>query len=181
METNFTFAQMNLIKGLRKFWEQQVLWMRSFIISNIEELDDLPYVTQRLFRNSEDFIYLLEVFFGREQAERFASFITVHMSRIMYLIDALKNNDQASVDRLTQELNRNADEMAGFFALMNPFWMEEQWRMYLYNLVSLTVNQIVARLADNYQEDIRIFDQIEENVYAMSDYMAQGIMYSFNV
>ena len=105
-----TEGQLNLIKEIRKFWEQQVMWMRFYIQSAVREDPDLQAVLNRLFINSRDFYYLLLVFFGRPAAERFASFITVHMSRIVSLIDALKANDQETVNRLTVELNENANE-----------------------------------------------------------------------
>ena len=174
-----TSGQLNLIKELRRFWEQQVMWMRFFIISKIAGHDDLEYVTQRLFSNSRDFFYLLRVFFGDAQAERFARFLTFHMSNIGQLIDALKNNDRETADRLTVQLNQNAREMASFFAQMNPFWEEEQWTQLLYNLVTLTINQIVARLSGNYADDIITFDKNDENAYKIADYLANGIIYSF--
>ena len=175
----YSSGELNLIKELRRFWSQQVQWMRHFIISSAEELDDLPMVMQRLYANSSDFFYLLRVFFGSAQAERFARFLTFHMATLGQLIQALMRKDQAEADRLTVELNRNAREMAVFLDLMSPYWEEEQWYQLLYNLVSLTINEMVARIADNYEEDIEIYDRIEENAYNIADYLANGIIYNF--
>jgi hypothetical protein len=173
-------SHLNVYKELRRFWEQQVLWMRSFIISSVDELDDLVPVTERLFRNANDFLLLLQAIFGRRQSERFASFITAHMSRIRELIDAMKRGDQENIDRLTAELYENAETMASIFAMMNPFWQEEQWNLFLYNFVNLTIQQIVARLARDHEAGIRIFDEVENNIYRIADYMAEGIIFSFN-
>jgi hypothetical protein len=101
------------------------------------------------------------------------------MANLGQLMDALMNNDQEAANRLTVALNQNAKEMAAFLDLMNPYWEEEQWRQLLYNLVSLTINQMVARLAGNYEEDLVIFDNIEENAYQIADYLANGIIHSF--
>ncbi len=174
-----TEGQLNLIKEVRKFWEQQVMWMRFYIQSAIRDDPDMPAILNRLFANSQDFYYLLIVFFGRPAAERFASFITAHMSRIVSLIDALKNNDQETVNRLTVELNQNANDWAAFLAQMNPYWEEIQWKQLLQSFVSQTVNEIVAIMAGNYEEGIRIFDNIEQVAYDIADYLAKGIVASF--
>ncbi|MGI6728311.1 MAG: hypothetical protein ACOX4P_07175 [Anaerovoracaceae bacterium] len=176
---NFTFEQVNLMKEVRRFWEQQVMWMRFFIISTVEGLKDLPVVTQRLFLNPRDFYYLLRIFFGDAEANRFADFLTFHMSNLGHLLKALMNNDQEAANRFTVDLNRNAKEMASFLSQMNPYWEEERWTELLYNLVSLTINQMVARIAGNYAEDIEIFDKNEENAYKIADYLSKGIIYSF--
>ena len=174
-----TEGQLNLIKEIRKFWEQQVMWMRFYIQSAVREDPDLQAVLNRLFVNSRDFYYLLLVFFGRSAAERFASFITAHMSRIVSLIDALKANDQETVNRLTVELNENANEWAAFLAQMNPYWEEMQWRQLLQSFVGQTINEVISIMAGEYEEGIRIFDNIENIAYDIADYLAKGIIFSF--
>ena len=52
--------------------------------------------------------------------------------------------------------------------------------MFLYNFVNLTIQQIVARLARDHEAGIRIFDEVENNIYRIADYMAEGIIFSFN-
>lgn len=47
----YSVGEVNLIKELRRFWAQQVQWMRHFIISSAEGLEDLPLVMQRLYIN----------------------------------------------------------------------------------------------------------------------------------
>ena len=84
--------------------------MQFYIQSAVREDPDLQAVLNRLFVNSRDFYYLLLVFFGRSAAERFASFITAHMSRIVSLIDALKANAQETENRLTIEMNKKANQ-----------------------------------------------------------------------
>ncbi|HZK01851.1 MAG TPA: hypothetical protein VFC96_03210 [Anaerovoracaceae bacterium] len=174
-----TIGQLNLIKEIRRFWEQQVMWMRFYIQSAIRNDPDMTVVLQRLFANSQDFFYLLLVFFGRAAAERFASFITAHMSRIVALIDAMKNNDQAAINQLTVELNQNANNFAAFLGQMNPFWEERQWRQLLQSFVGQTIDEIVAIMAGQYEEGVRIFDNIENIAYEIADYLAKGIISSF--
>lgn len=174
-----TEGQLNLIKEIRKFWEQQVMWMRFYIQSAVRDDPDMPAVLNRLFINSRDFYYLLIVFFGRSAAERFASFITAHMSRIVSLIDALKSNDQETVNRLTVELNENASDWAAFLGQMNPYWEETQWRQLLQSFVGQTINEVVAIMSGDYEEGIRIFDNIENVAYEIADYLTKGIIFSF--
>lgn len=178
---SITQGQLNLINEIRRFWEQQVMWMRFFIISTIENRPDLPQVTERLYANSRDFFYLLRVFFGDAQAQRFARFLTFHMANLGQLLYAIMNNNQEEANRITAALNQNANEMALFFSTMNPFWEEEQWRQLLFNLVRLTTDQMVAHLGGDYAESISIFDRNEENAYNIADYLAKGIIQSFTL
>ena len=172
-----TEGQLNLIKEIRKFWEQQVMWMR-FIFK-------APYGMIRYARSAQQTVYKFPGFllfvdrFGRSAAERFASFITAHMSRIVSLIGALKSNDQETVNRLTVELNENASDWAAFLGQMNPYWEETQWRQLLQSFVGQTINEVVAIMSGDYEEGIRIFDNIENVAYEIADYLAKGIIFSF--
>ncbi len=56
---------------LRKLWEQHIMWTRSFIISTVDNLGDIEFVTKRLLRNPSDFAAVLKNYYGSEKADKF--------------------------------------------------------------------------------------------------------------
>ncbi|MGI6734061.1 MAG: hypothetical protein ACOX4J_07850 [Anaerovoracaceae bacterium] len=62
---------------------------------------------------------------------------------------------------------------------MNPYWEETQWRQLLQSFVGQTINEVVAIMSGDYEEGIRIFDNIENVAYEIADYLAKGIIFSF--
>ncbi|MDD4583627.1 MAG: acetylglutamate kinase [Eubacteriales bacterium] len=177
----FTYTEMNFISEIRKIWLNQAMWMRSFIVSTLENLGDTMAVTKRLFENADDFNNLLKVFFGEQVAENFAGLLSNHMSNLWQLVIAEKNKDSETADKSTVALYQNADEIAAFLAQINPYWEEEKWKSLIYEHISMTIKEIELRLEGKYEEAISVYDSIEENAYLIGDYMAKGIIETFTI
>lgn len=168
-----------LSKRLRNLWEQHVYWTRFFIISTAADLCDLKPVTNRLLRNPDDFAKLLAPFYGEKITGEFKELFTEHLLIAADLVNAAKMQDNRKVEDARRRWYENAEEIARFLSEINPCWSEHKWRELLFNHLEMTEMEAVLRLNCEFEEDIKVFDKIEEEALKMADYMACGIIKQF--
>lgn len=165
----------NLRDQLRKLWEEHVAWTRMLIISMASNLPDQEAVTQRLLQNPGDFAVLLRPIYGEIPSSIFASLLRSHLVIASQLIQAsIKDDKQAAAD-LENRWYANAEEISQLLAHINPFWSKDEWNTMFREHLDLTKKQAVARLEKNYNEDIHLYDTIENQALEMADLMYSGI------
>ena len=69
--------------------------------------------------------------------------------------------------------------MAELFSSINPFYPKEEVRQMLYEHLKLTSDEVSARIAGNYNEDIKAFDLVQREILKMSQYFVNGIVRQF--
>src|SRR5437763_1489877 len=60
----------DLRNGMRKLWSEHVMYTRTYIISALATLPDLPSVTQRLLRNQDDIGNAIKPLYGDEAGKK---------------------------------------------------------------------------------------------------------------
>lgn len=175
------YGQMNLMNELRKLWEQHVIWTRLFIVSALGELPDLEATTKRLLRNPMDFANVLEIYYGRQKADTFRGLLEEHVKIAASIVNSAKEGNAKAVDQYSKLWYRNADQIAGFLAGINPFWTDEEWKTLLYEHLRMTTDEAVARLSGEFTKDVILFDIIEEQALDMADAMAAGMIRQFQI
>lgn len=176
MRNGFTQQHICLMNQLRQLWEQHVYWTRFFIISTAAELGDLEPVTNRLLENPKDFADLLELYYGENIAGQFEELFTQHLMIAGDLVNAAKNGEASKADEARKKWYANADEIARFLSVINPCWDEMKWKNMMYSHLGMTEKEATLRLQGNYEADIKVFGQIENEALEMADYMFCGIM-----
>lgn len=168
-----------IVNTMRKLWSQHVYWTRFFIISTAEELQDLKYVTNRLLENPGDFAKVLKNFYGEKKADEFKKLLTVHLQLAGELVNADKDMDKAKADELRKKWYSNADDIAEFLSVINPYWSKHKWHNMMYSHLNMTEKEAALRLQKEYPRDIEMFESIEKEALEMGDYMAFGIFRQF--
>lgn len=171
--------QLALMNKMRELWVQHVAWTRMTIISMVSNAADVSFVTNRLLRNPADFARQLMPLYGREIASEFESLLRSHLEIAARLVkEAIAGNDRA-VAEAERQWYANADKIAAFLARINPNWSERKWREMLHEHLALTKAEAVNRIQGNFAEDIRLYDEIENQALQMADYMSEGIIKQF--
>ena len=169
----------DIINKIRKLWSQHVYWTRFFIISTAEELQDLKYVTDRLLENPGDFAKVLRMFYGDKKANEFKKLLTEHLQIAGELVNADKDKNTVKADGLRKKWYANADDIAEFLSVINPYWSRQKWHDMMYSHLNMTEKEAGFRLQKEYPKDIEMFESIEKEALEMGDYMASGIMRQF--
>lgn len=174
-----TTSEVDLMNNMRALWEQHVIWTRLFIISVVDNLKDLDFVTKRLLKNPVDIGNLFRVYYGEAIAKKITDLLTEHLAIAGDLVKALKKGDNVKATALDKRWYKNADDMAFAFASINPHYVEKEVKEMLYKHLDLTKREAADRLAGNYAADIEDFDNIEKQALMMADYFSKGIVNQF--
>ncbi|MGN1194635.1 MAG: acetylglutamate kinase [Acutalibacteraceae bacterium] len=176
MRNELNGRQICLMNQLRLLWEQHVYWTRFFIISTAADLPDLKCVTERLFRNPEDFARTLAPIYGNKAASQFQKLLHEHLAIGGELVNAAKNQNQKLADNARKRWYENADCIAAFWASLNCCRIEEKWKCMLYSHLEMTEKEATLRLNGEYAADIKMFDCIEKEALKMADCMFSDIL-----
>lgn len=177
----YTRRQIDLMNKMRMLWEQHIQWTRAFIISTAANLGDLEAVTKRLLENPADFAETLKPFYGCKISDEFKKLFTQHLLIAADLVNALKANNKGKADAARKKWYANADDISVFLSKINPNWNKAKWRTLLGSHLQMTEKEAILRLRGNYAEDIKIYDDIEQEALKMADYMSTGIIRQFSV
>ncbi|MBQ9266986.1 MAG: acetylglutamate kinase [Clostridia bacterium] len=171
--------QVQLLEQMNLVWEQHIMWMRMLLISIAEDLKDLDATQARLLRNPGDIANVFMPYYGDAVAGEIERLLTEHLVIGKDLIVALKNGRQQEAMLLNRRWYQNADDMAIAFSNINPYYHREEIRKMLYDHLRLTTNEVSARLKGNYEEDIRAYDMVQQEILKMSQFFVNGIVKQF--
>lgn len=177
--SGFNRQQVDLINEMRELWEEHIAWTRMAIISMVENLSDVDLVTKRLLRNPSDFAMVLSSLYGDKIASKFEELFKDHLVIASELVKAVKSGDDKAAEDAEKRWYDNADKLAKFLASINPYWTEDLWKDMLYKHLDQTKYQAASRIKKNYEDDIKIYDDIQNQVMKMADMMSEGIMRQF--
>ena len=169
----------DLINHFRMLWEQHVFWTRLAVMALIHDLPETELILQRLLRNPMDFANALQPFYGDEIAREFANLLTAHLTIAADLVKAAKAGDNEAVTEADQKWRENAEQIAELLGNINPDWSVDDWSAMLNEHLDFLSADVSDMLAENYQESVNNFDQIEMQALEMADMMAEGIAMQF--
>lgn len=174
-----TYGQLNLIKDTRTILIHLVSWMRQYFQSIIMSLTNLEAIRSRLYDVPLEIYHTFLPFFGSIVAERFLNLLTIQISILGILAEAIKNGDQEAVNTNTVRLYEHANELAEFLSQINPYWNQTQWQSLINQFLRMSIDQMVAIASGNYDRDVEIYDRLERHTYIIADYVSSGIIQYF--
>ncbi len=177
-ESYLTYEQVNIIIAFQKLWLDIASWMRSFIKADIYETKNLQSTKDYLLTLPSEFYNTFAIFYGPVTAQRIANFMQRFIEAGMKVVESLKYGDAILSDSRIVEWYKIADEFSAFLGQINIYWDEAQWKYLLYQYIKLKIDEINAIVNDNFEEEITLYNAIEDMVFLMASYMARGIISS---
>jgi hypothetical protein len=171
-----TSGQMNLINTLRKFWLELPMWRRAYLVSYASNFGDVEMVGNKLYQMPTDIGDVLEVFFGDTIARKIEGMLREQIVIGAEILRSEKTGDTKAINESTARLYQNADQMAAYFAQINPNWDETVWKNLLYDYYKTTILEMVTILAGKYAESITLYESMENQALNLADYMAKGMI-----
>lgn len=171
--------QVNLLKDMNLVWEQHIMWTRMLLISIAENLKDLEATQSRLLQNPEDIANIFRIYYGNATANILQKLLTEHLVIGKNLIVALKDGNQTLAKELEDNWYKNADDMADVFSRINPFYPKDQITHMLYDHLRLTTQEVMSRLKNDYNADIKAYDMVQKEILHMSQFFVDGIVRQF--
>ena len=169
--------EMALHDAMRKLWEDHIIWTRVFIISAAADLPDKASATDRLLQNQVDIGNAIKPYYGDAAGDKLTALLKEHITTAAEIVTAAKAGDKAKQDDATKRWLANADQIADFLSNANPKnWPQGEMRKMMRDHLSLTTEEVVARLQNNWAADIAAFDKVHDQILHMADMLAAGIV-----
>jgi hypothetical protein len=87
--------------------------------------------------------------------------------------------DQAKFQEQDAAWDSNAREIAAFLSGANPHWPESDVYDLLNLHLSLTKDEVVARLEKNWDKDVTAFEEIFTEILTVADTLSDGLVKQF--
>lgn len=168
-----------LMNLFRMLWEQHSHWTAMAIISIIHDLPEREMVIQRLLRNATDFANAFSQYYGVDSAQALGDLMTRHLTIAAEVVEAAKTGDTDALANADQRWRENAEQIASLLASMNEYWSVDDWSAMLFEHLNLLTDFVTAVLTQNYQDAVKLIDDIEMQVLDMADMMSMGIARQF--
>jgi len=171
--------QQDFRNGMRKLWEDHVVWTRLFLVSAAAGLGDKDLVLQRLLRNQQDIGTAMKVFYGHAAGDRISALLTEHIVIAGDIVTNLMQHNRESATRAVRKWHVNADEIAKFLSDANPAWKFSDLRTAMYHHLKHTQAEVTAHLAQDWAGSIQAYDEVHDQILVMADRLSDGIQKQF--
>jgi len=165
----------NLQNVMRLVWLQHVYWTRMFLVDNANKLKSLPATQARLMQNPKDIAGIFADYISESDTNTMEALLTSHVQIGGNLITALRDNDTEKAKMLNKAWYENADELAEFFAKLNPHYDYDSMHDMFKQHLDLTSQQVLEYLQSDYNASINSFGKIEDSILQMADMLSVGL------
>jgi hypothetical protein len=163
--------------AMRKLWEDHITWTRVFIISAAADLPDKSVATERLLQNQVDIGNAIKAYYGDEAGNKLTTLLKEHITTAAEIVAAAKAGDKPKQDDATKRWFTNADQIATYLSDANPKnWPRAEMQKMMRDHLTLTTEEVVARLQGNWAADIAAYDKVHEQILQMADMLSAGII-----
>jgi len=165
---------------MQQLWEDQVSWMRNYIISAAADLPDKDVVAERLMRNQEQIGSFMKPFYGVGAGDKLTALLKEHIRISTEVVAAAKAGDAAKQGEAAARWNKNADDIAAFLSKANPKnWQLDEMRTLMHEHLQLTSDETAARMGGHYGDDIAAHDKVHRQILKLADKLSTGIADQF--
>lgn len=171
------YSPEDLRNALRQLWSQYSLWTRFYLISKIDNLEDLEVVTNRLYEVPIDFYNVLRIYYGNASAQEFENLMREQITLTIQLISEIK--DGRSPDIVRNSWKENADQIVELLTRLNPYWDAPSLKNLFYNHLDMTEYEAQKRVNKQYAADVYEYNFIEYHTLMFADYIWHGIINQF--
>ena len=169
----------SLKAALRRLWADHVIWTRQYVVAAVAGTPDADAAAGRLLKNQDDIGGAIVPFYGAAAGQALTGLLKQHIMIAVDLIEAAKASDDDRFKVKDEQWTRNAEEIADLLSGANPNWPKKDVVDLLGLHLSLTKQEVVARLQSDWSADVEAFDQIFTEIMTVADVLADGIVKQF--
>lgn len=165
--------------AMRKLWSDHVVWTREYIVAAVAGTPDADAAATRLLRNQEDLGAAIAPLYGRAAAAKLTALLKSHITIAVKLVAAARAGKKAEFTKQDKLWSANAEDIATFLSDANPDWSRKDLSNLLALHLSLTKAEAVARLDQDWDADVKAFDDIFVEIMTVADALTEGIIKQF--
>lgn len=170
-----------LKQDMRKLWTDHVVWTRDYIIAIAATggTADAPSALNRLMKNQEDIGGAVAKFYGDVAGKQLTTLLKEHIAIAGDLVKAAKAGDKSAQQAADTKWHQSATQIADFLSKANPNWSRATLADLMNEHLATTTDEVVARLNQNWDGDVRAFDAVYDHILHMADALSDGIVKQF--
>ena len=172
-------SRMEWQREIESLWMDFLFWVRYYIFSLMLQRRDISYVAVRTLRNATDFADALSAYYGQEAAKRLEEYMTQHLLLLAQIAAIVSTGQDDSP--MKEAWYQNAEDIAGFFAEVNPYWEKAYWLRLLRYRYDMEENLIELLHEQKYEESVTQYDLAFGNARELMEYMVYGIARQFQL
>jgi hypothetical protein len=165
---------------MRRLWTEQGEWLRTYIVSRLSDLPNAKKIASRLMRNQEQIGRALKPFYGRAAGRQMTILLKENINIIESLIGTLRMNDKNLYEQKKEAWVANANAIAIFLNSANPRYFQfDEVRVAFRSLVDLTAREINSHLANDWDTNIAVHEDLVEQGVKVADQLSDGLVKQF--
>jgi hypothetical protein len=172
-------SEVDLKTAMRKLWEDHVTWTRNVIFCIMDDLQGTDQAVNRLLKNQEDIGDAIKPYYGNDAGKKLTELLKTHITTAADLLKAAKSDNKAVFDDANKKWFENADRISEFLSKANPNWKLEDMKTMMHDHLKFTTDEAVARKNKNFDEDVKDYDNVHNEILKMSDMLSDGIVKQF--
>jgi hypothetical protein len=168
-----------LRQDMRKLWTDHVVWTRAYVVAAVGDQPDAQSAAARLLKNQEDIGQAVATFYGKPAGDKLTALLKEHITIAVDLIKFAKAGDKTSQQQADAKWHKNGEDIADFLSKANPNWPRATLVDMMNKHLSTTTDEVVARLTNNWDADVKSFDAVYQHILMMADALSDGIVKQF--
>jgi len=165
--------------AMHKLWEDHIVWTRNVILNIIDGLPGTEQAVNRLLSNQDDIGNAVKPFYGEAGGKELTRLLREHITIAADLLKAARAGDNPAVTVANKKWFVNADEISDFLSKANPNWKLDDMKKMMHDHLTLTTDEVMARLKKDYVADVKAYDKVHDEILMMADMLTDGIVKQF--
>lgn len=171
--------ELELNNDMRQAWTQHAFWTMIFQNSLFNSLGDTEAVKRRLMQNPEDIADVFDKFYSRAMVNQLTQLLEEHIRLAGEIMTAMRDGETQKTDQLERQWYQNAENIARLLSNANSEYSYEELLRMLTRHLDMLKRQMTAGLNKEYDNEINLFDENENQLMELADYLTEGLLAQF--
>jgi hypothetical protein len=164
---------------MRKLWEDHITYTRNYIISALADVPDADAVSKRLLKNQDEIGDAIKPYYGEDAGKKLSGLLRDHILIATEVVKAAKADQKDQLADAQKKWSANGKDIAAFLSGANPNWPKQSLEDMLQKHLDLTTGEVVGRLKQDWEGDIRSYDEGHVHMLMFADTLTDGIAKQF--
>lgn len=164
---------------MRELWEDNVSWIRNYIISEISMTGERRVISRKLLQNQDNIGNAIKPYYGDTAGNELTNLLRNHFSISEKIINAIKENNKTELRTEQDKWSQNSDEIAIFLNKLNPNLNKNEISNTLQKNLDLTVAEAKARAYFDWNQDLKAYEENQKVMLNFSDQLVDAIAKQF--
>lgn len=171
--------EVDLNNDMRKAWQQHVYWTRMLMTSLLNDLKDQEAVEKRVMKTPEGIAGVFEKFYDKAVIAQLRQLLEEHTRIGGEIIQTTKESGIQAADQLERQWYQNADQIARLLSDINKDYSYDELQRALAQHLEMLKQQLMASVNQEYNEAVGVFDEGENQILELADYLTEGLLKQF--